>query len=141
MTWSPRLALLLVACLAGCEPAPPRQQLDPQALRVQLRQLASLSAEAELFTQELAAGHASHGFAWVHQQVLGDEARRVAADLARPAPTQLQPAQHAALLLVAAMQQDLTRIAPARRQPGELRALRERFADMRHAAQTLEPAP
>lgn len=139
MTWSARVALLLAACLAGCEPAPPRQELAGHDLHLRLQELASLAAEAELLTSELAAGHLDRSFAWVHQQALGDEARRVAAGIAQPAPVQLQEAQRAALVLAASLQQELTRVAPLQRQPSQLHALRERFAAVQREARALEP--
>jgi hypothetical protein len=137
----PRLLIVLAAAwLAGCEPAPPREQLDPHALHVQLQQLASLASEAALLAQEIEAGHLNRAFAWVHQQGLSEEARRAVAALAQPAPAQLQAPQHDALLLAAALQIELSRVASSQRSPGELRALRERFDQLGKQAHALGPA-
>lgn len=133
--------LLLLAGLAACEPAPPREQLDAHALHVQAQQLESLASEAVLLTREIEAGHLNRAFVWVHQQDLADDARQVAAGLGQPAPTQLQPAQREGMLVIAALQSELTQVAGVQGDAAELRALRARFEQLRQRAHALEPAP
>ncbi len=137
----PSPALLLAAALAGCHPAPPREALDRDQLAVQLRQVASLGAEAVMFTDEVASGHLAGAYAWTQQQALAAEAGHIAGELAQPAPPQLREPQRIALQLATALQLELTRIAPAQRHPDELRALRERFSALQAQAKALGTAP
>lgn len=133
--------VFLAAALAGCEPAPPRQALDRDELATQLGQLASVGAEAALFTQEVAAGHLNSSYPWVHQQALASQAARVADALGQPAPPALRPLQQDAVALAARLQLELTRVAGARHDPGELQALGQRFAALRSQARALGAAP
>lgn len=130
----------LLAALAGCEPAPPREPLDAHALQVQSRQLASLANEAVLLTREIEARHLNRAFVWVHQQDLGAQARQVAEGLGQPAPASLQASQREGALVAAALQTELTRVADAQRDAGALQALRARFEQLRQRAQALERA-
>jgi len=135
------LPLLAAACLAACEPAPPRETLDAHALRVQLRQLASVAAEAALLTRELEAGHLNPAFAWVHQQGLSDAARQAATGLAQPADPPLQATRHDALFLAADLQADVGRVADHRHDAADLQALRRQFEAVGERARALEPRP
>lgn len=138
---APRCLLAFVAaCLAGCEPAPPREQLDAHALHVQLQLLSSLAGEAVLLTQELEADHLNAAFGWVHQQGLAEETSRAASALAQPAPASLRTAQQEAMLVAAALQTQLTRVAGVQHDPGELQALRALFGQLRQRARALENA-
>ena len=134
------LCAVLATCLAGCEPAPPREQLDAHTLHVQLQQLASLAGEAVLLTQELEAHHLNPAFAWVHQQALAEETSRAASGLAQPAPAPLRAAQDEAMHVAAGLQAELTRVAGVQGDAGELQALRARFEQLRRRARALEPA-
>lgn len=131
------LLLLLAAALAGCEPPPPREALAPDSLRTQLGQLASLAAEASLFTDELAAGHLNAAYAWVHQQALASEVRRVSGALAQPAPAPLQARQRDALLLATTLQLDLARVADVRGDGTQLQSLGSRFTLVQRQARAL----
>jgi hypothetical protein len=137
-----RIALLLLgASLAACEPSPPREPLDAEKLHTHLRLLAGLSAESVLFTEEVAAGHLNGAFAAVHQQGLGSEVRRVAASLAQPATPQVQQAQRDAMAVATELQLQLTKVSDMRSDPAALRALQERFTQLRAQVQALEGAP
>lgn len=141
---SPRLrhlVLPLIAALAACEPPPPRERLDGAQLRIQVRQLSSLSAEASLFVDELAAGHLSGPYAWVHQQALGGEVRGVIGALAQPATEDTAAAQREATALAAQLQLELTQVAPARKDPAELHALQQRFTKLQHRLHDVGGAP
>ena len=133
--------VLLAVALAACEPAAPRKGLDRDELATQLRQLASVGSEASLFAREAAAGHVNAAFPWVHQQALAAEAGRIANALALPAPDALRGPQQDALELAARMQAELTRVAPALQQAGELHALAERFTALQAQARRLGAAP
>lgn len=131
------LPLLFAGLLAACEPAAPRFPLDAKQLQVQARQLSSLGAEAAVFTREVAAGHVNGSYAWVHQQALGSEVRRVAADLAQPAPVALRERQRQALVIAQDLQLALGRVADARHDAAALRSLDRQFTALRSQAQAL----
>jgi hypothetical protein len=118
------LPVLLAAALGGCQPPPPRQALDLDTLRLQVRQLASIAAETDLLAQELSAGHLNGSFAWVQQQALGEQVGKAAAELARPAPAGLQRAQRHAVEVAGALQLAVSRVAAAQDDPAGLQALR-----------------
>jgi hypothetical protein len=132
------LALGLLALLGACQPPPPRQPLDREALQQQLRALASVAAEGGLLARQLAQDRVAGSFAWVEQQGLGDDAARAAAEVARPAGANLAAAQHDALQLAATLQLELTRVATVRNDAAALGALEERFTGLRAQAQRLE---
>jgi hypothetical protein len=135
------VVLPLSALLCACEPPPPREKLDGEQLRIQVRQLASLSAEAALFAQELAAGHLPAPFAWVHQQALGGEVRGVMGALARPATEATAAAQGDATALASELQLELTRVAPARHDPAALRVQQQHFAALQRRLHALGDRP
>ena len=120
--------LALAAALAACQPPPPREPLAAHDLQLQVRQLAAVGAEADLFIAEVAAGHLDRSFAWVHQQALGELAGKAASELARPAPGALQPAQRQAVQLAGELRLAVARIAGAQDDPAALQALRQDFA-------------
>lgn len=127
----------LAAVLCGCQPPPPREPLDGHTLHLQLQQLASIAAEADLLAQQLQARHLNGSFAWVHQQSLGEEAIKTAGELARPAPPQLQQQQRTAEDLALRLRLALTGIAQAQYDPSALDGLRAGFADLRSQARRL----
>jgi hypothetical protein len=131
------LPVLLAAALGGCQPPPPRQALDVATLRIQLRQLASIAAEADLLTQELAAGHLDRSFPWVQQQALGDQVGKAAAELARPAPAGLQLAQRQAMQVAGDLQLAVSRVAAAQDDPAGLQALQRQLAGLRAQARQI----
>jgi hypothetical protein len=135
------LVLPLSAMLCACEPPPPQERLDGEHLRIQVRQLASLSAEAELFVQELSAGHLSGPFAWVHQQALGSEVRGVIGALAQPATEDTAAAQREANALGSELQLQLTQVAPAREHPHTLRALQQHFSALQRQLHAIGGTP
>jgi hypothetical protein len=124
-------ALALGACDA------PTSYLDSHELSVAAQQVTSLAGEAEWLAQQLHAGAISTPMAWVHQQALGDDAVKVARQLAKPALPGLQPAQEALALLDARLVAQVGRIAPAARRPGELEALQREFRTLAAQARTL----
>jgi hypothetical protein len=133
--------LLLALTLAACEPAPPRSALDREQLDLQLRELASLAAEASLFTREMAAGHLNGAYPWVQQQALAAQAGRIAGELAQPAPEALLSAQQEAMQLARRLQVALTRVAGTRDDPAQLQVLGEAFTAARSQARALGGTP
>lgn len=126
--------------LAACQPSPPKQALDRHELKLQARSLAAISAQADLFAQQLQQGSLDGDYAWVHQQALSDEAGDAAKEVAKPAPDDLRASQAQALRLAAALQDQLNRTADARKRSAELERLRARFAALQAGAQALEQA-
>jgi hypothetical protein len=122
--------LLLAASLAACEPPPPRETLDAHELHLQVQQLASVAAEADLFLDELAAGHLDRSFAWVQQQSLGELTDKAASELARPAPTALQAAQRQAVQGAGELRLAVSRMAQVQDDPAALNALRHELAGL-----------
>ena len=133
--------LLATAVLCGCQPAPPREQLDPSKLQVQARQLTALAAEADLFAQQLEAGHLNQAYAWLHQQSLSEQVGKAASELARPAPEPLRSAQREALQIAGDLRLALVRLAPAMSDGATLQALRRSFRTLQtRSHQLAEPA-
>jgi hypothetical protein len=135
------LPLLLAALLCGCEPPPPREQLDRQAFHLQVQQLASAAAEADVLAQQLQAQHLNGSFAWVHQQSLSDQIAKSATQLAQAAPPELQPAQRSALQLADELRLVTVRIASVQHDPAALDGLRGQFSDLQAQAHQLAKAP
>ena len=125
---SPRAYLLLgstALALAACDS--PTSYLDSHELSVAAQQVASLAGEAEWLAQQLRTGNIPANMAWVHQQALGDDAVKVARQLAKPALPPLRPAQDTLSRLDARLVAQVGRIAPAANRPGELAALQGEF--------------
>ena len=122
------LPFALAALLCGCQPPPPRQQLQAGDLQQQWRALASTAAEAGLLARQLAEGRVGGSFAWVEQQGLSQDAVAAGAELARPAPASLAGEQGEAMRLAAALEQDVNRIAGQRHDAPALRAQADRLS-------------
>jgi hypothetical protein len=75
--------------------------------------------------------------AWVHQKALGEDAAKVARDLAKPVPPELRAAHEALSLMDARLVANVTRIAPANGQPEELQALQREFHALAAQAQPM----
>ncbi len=120
--------VLLAVTLGACDS--PRSSLEPHELSVAAQQVESLAGEAEWLAQQLRMRNITANMAWVHQQALGEDAVKVARDIAKPVPPPLR-AQHEALsLLDARLQLQVTRIAPAADRADELEALQREFHDL-----------
>jgi hypothetical protein len=118
-------SLLVAVALSACDS--PKSFLEPHELAVAAQQVESLAGEAEWLAQQLRMRNVTANMVWVHQQALGEDAVKVARDIAKPVPPALR-AQHEALsLLDARLQSQVTRIAPAADRDEELEALQREF--------------
>jgi hypothetical protein len=124
------LPAVVAAVLAGCQPPPPRQQLQPDELKQQWRTLASIAAEGGMLARQLAEGRVGSAYAWVEQQGLSDDAVEAGAQLAKPAPATLAAEQAEAMRVAAGLELELGRIAGARHDAAALRAQADRLAAM-----------
>jgi hypothetical protein len=134
-----RLPIAIAICtfaLAAC--AGPDSELDAHELKQAAHQLASLSAEADLLSGQVAVRSVTDGFASVQQQALGEESLKLSKQLAKPVPMGLRAAHDSLAALNARFQIDVARIAQASAQPDELEDLRHSFRTLRTQAKALE---
>jgi hypothetical protein len=124
-------ALALNACDS------PTSYLDSHELSVAARQVASLAGEAQWLAQQLRERSITTHMAWVHQQALGEDAAKVARDLAKPALPPLRDGQDAVAQLDAQLLAQVGRIAPAAEHRDELDALQREFGAIAARARTL----
>jgi hypothetical protein len=124
-----RSALLLAAvsalALAACDS--PATGLGEHELSVAAQQVASLAGEAEWLAQELRERRITSQMAWVHQQAIGDDAVKVARDLAKPVAPGLRSRLETVAQLDERLQAQVHRIAPASGDPAELESLQREF--------------
>lgn len=131
------LALLLcIAGAAGC--SSPTTPLEPHELDMAAQRVASLSAEAQLLARQLGLHSVTASFAWVHQQALGQEALKVAEQMAKPVPTQLRSAYEGIAAVNARLQGKLEQIAQAEADPARLERLEQDFQQLGEQAKALE---
>lgn len=128
--------LLAAACVAGCDT--PRSQLDAHELQLAAKSLASLSAEAELLSRELAAQDVSAEFAWVHQQALADESLKLSRQLAKPVPPSLRAAHGTITALNARLLADVGRVAQDRGTPARVTELEQDLHRLAGEARSME---
>lgn len=119
----------------------PTSHLDSHELSVAAHQVTSLAGEAAWLAQQLRTGGITARMAWVHQQALGDDAVKVARQLAKPALPRLQPAQDALAQLDARLVARVGRIAPAADRPAELETLQGEFRALAVQARAMEQSP
>jgi len=122
------IVLFAAILAAGCDS--PRTELDAHDLGVAAQHVTSLAGEAGMLAQQLQGGDVSAGMAWVHQQALGDDARKVAKELSKPVPADMRAQFEKVFSLNAQLQAEVMRIAPAANDSGELDALRRTFHDI-----------
>lgn len=112
-----RAAAVLVLCapLGACERG--NEQLDEAALARELRALSSLAAEGGVVARELRAGDVSPSFASVHLQDLADDTEKARSEIAKPAPSRLEPRRREAQALAERLLQALRATAMPRNGP------------------------
>ena len=121
---------------AGCQsPATP---LDPHDLQTAAQQIASFAGESEWLAQQLRVHSVTANMAWVHERALGEDAAKVARELAtKPAPAPLQATHQRLTQLDARLQTVVTRIAAAADHADELDALQREAHAIAAQARTM----
>lgn len=115
--------------------------MDAHDLSVAAQQVESLAGEAQWLAQQLREHNVSADMAWVHQQSLGEDAAKVARQLAKPVPADLRASYETVVTLDAHLQTQVNRIAGAADKPDELDALQRNFHDVAQRAKPLgQPA-
>ncbi len=137
--WACRAAAVLVlgAPLCACQRG--NEQLDEAALARQLRALSSLSAEGAVLASELRAGHLSPAFASVHIEDLADDTNDARSEVAKPAPSALEPRHREAEALTEQLVQAFRATALAQNGPDARLEQREQaFRRLHDAFDALE---
>jgi hypothetical protein len=111
--------------------------MDAHDVSVAAQQVESLAGEAQWLAQQLRERSITADMAWVHQQALGEDAAKVARQLAKPVPADLRASYETVVSLDARLQTQVNRIAGAADKPGELEALQRDFSDVAQRAKPL----
>jgi hypothetical protein len=117
MRWRAAGAALLALALGGCRQA--QDTLDEEALAREVRNMASLSAEAAFLCDELRAGHLKPSFVAVHLRDLARDAAKAQQQVARPAAPLLDQQQEQAQALADRLTRSLRDMALAQAGPDE----------------------
>jgi hypothetical protein len=134
-----RAAAVLVLCAPLCACQRGNEQLDEAALGRQLRTLSSLAAEGAFLARELRAGHLSPSFASVHLDDLAEDTDKARSEIAKPAPSQLEPRHREAQALTEQLVQAWRTTAMARNGPdAPLQQREQAFRRLHDAFDALE---